>query len=294
MNPLRLAVDSAAKGLDRHRDERQRQQRDQRQHRVDRQHQRDRHDEHHDSAGHVHDGGSDHHAHRIQVVGGAGHQVAGTVGMKVGQWQPLQTREEQVPQVVLEVAGRPDDDPPDQKAEDTAHDRETQEQARIEPELATGHVRREIVDGVAEDPGPEQRERGGQNETAQTESELAAKLERMRDEPGKRGHGGSAGANGVPAAFRLRATANAQDNSSEGRDTRLSPLLDANTSVDRLGGWFGLPCRGQAGSATGPESIDEWHGLCFRMNGSRAAPPLPTAVATAMAVKRRRRTRPPG
>ena len=86
LDPLRLAVDRAAEGLDRHRDERQRQQRDQGQHRVDRQHQRDRHDEHHGGAGHVHHGGPDHHPHRVQVVGGAGHQVAGAVGVEIGQW----------------------------------------------------------------------------------------------------------------------------------------------------------------------------------------------------------------
>ena len=115
--------------------------------------------------------------------------VAGAMGVEIGQRQPLHPREERVPQVVLEVAGRPDDDPPDKKAKGPAHEREAQQQARVEPELATGHVRRQIVDGVAQDPGPCQRQCGGQDETQQTDRELAAKSEHMGNELGERGHG---------------------------------------------------------------------------------------------------------
>ena len=216
LDPLRLAVDCAAEGLDRDRHEWQRQQRDQGQHGVDRQHQRNRHDEHHGGAGHVHHGGPDHHAHRVQVVGRARHQVAGAVGMEIGQRQPLHPREERVPQVVLEVAGRPDDDPPDQKAEDPADERKAQQQARVEPERATGHVRRQVVDGVAQNPGPCQRQRGGQDETQQTDRELAAKPEHMGDKPGERGTWGRGRSQ--------KAEDSVQNNSSDRRVTRLSSL----------------------------------------------------------------------
>ena len=116
--------------LHRHRDERQRDQRQQRQPRVDRDHQRQRRDERQHRVRRVHDRRADHHAHGVQVVGGARHQVAGPVRLEVRQRQLLQVREEVVPHVVLDVPRRADQDAAHQEAEDAADEADRNEQGR--------------------------------------------------------------------------------------------------------------------------------------------------------------------
>ncbi len=77
LDRLEPAVDLLAEVANADRDERQRREGDERQPGVDRQHQDDRHDERENGAGRIHDRRPDHHAHRVEVVGGARHQVAG-------------------------------------------------------------------------------------------------------------------------------------------------------------------------------------------------------------------------
>ena len=98
---LGLAIDRAAEALDRHRNQRQRQQRRQCQPGINRQHEYHRHHEDDARVAHVHDGRPHHHPHRVEVVCRARHQVAGAVGVEVGQRQPLHVVKEKVAEFVL-------------------------------------------------------------------------------------------------------------------------------------------------------------------------------------------------
>jgi hypothetical protein len=64
-----------------------------------------------DGVGAVHQGGAEQHAHGIQVVGHAGHDVAGTVALIEARVLLLQFAEQVVAQVELDVARDADQNP---------------------------------------------------------------------------------------------------------------------------------------------------------------------------------------
>ena len=146
LDALEPLVDRRPEVAHRERDERQRDEREQREPHVERQHQPDGHDEDEHGVGGVHDGRPDHHAHGVQVVGGARHQLARPPRLVVGERLPFELREDVVPDVEFDVARRADDDPAYQEQKHPAHERHAEEQHRVEAESASldavGQMRR--------------------------------------------------------------------------------------------------------------------------------------------------------
>ena len=110
-------------------------------------------DEPQQGVGRVHDRRADHHAHGVQIVGRARHQVARAPRLVVGERHLLEALEERIAQVVLDVARRTDQDPPHQEAEHRADQGDPEQKSRVHRELLPGDPRVEIVDGVLENPG---------------------------------------------------------------------------------------------------------------------------------------------
>ena len=187
LDRLEALVDGRAEVADADRDERQRQQRHQRQPGVEREHQHDRDDEHQDGVGGVHHRRADHHAHGVEIVGRARHQVAGPPRLVVGERHLLQPREERVADVVLDVARGADEDVPHQVAEHRADAGDAEQHARVEGELAPGHAGGQIIDGELEDPRREQLDRGGDDDADEAQDELAAVFQEKREQPAERG-----------------------------------------------------------------------------------------------------------
>ena len=96
--------------------------------------------------------GPRHHPDRVQVVGGARHEVAGAMVMEIAEREPLELPEEIVPEVVFDATRGADDDPPHQKAAETADNGDGDQNPRVETEFRAGDVEGEVVDGVLQDP----------------------------------------------------------------------------------------------------------------------------------------------
>ena len=104
-----------------------------------------------DGVGAVHDGRAEQHAHGVQVVGHAGHDVAGAMLLVEARVLPLQVVEEVVAQVELDLAGDADDDPAGAEEEDALDGGDSDQQPGIEQDLLPGDALVEIVDGNAND-----------------------------------------------------------------------------------------------------------------------------------------------
>ena len=156
LDGFEATVDRAPEVAHRERDERQRHQRNQRQPRVDRQHQHDGDHEHEDGVRGVHHRGTDHHADGVQVVGRARHEVAGAPRLVEAEREPLELREEIIADVVLDPARRADEDPAHEEQERAAHDRDPEDQQRIEGELLPRDAGVQVVDRVLQHPRRQQ------------------------------------------------------------------------------------------------------------------------------------------
>ena len=89
----------------------------------------------------VHDARADQHAHGVQVVGGARHDVAGAGALIEAVREPLQVREEIVAQIELDFARDADQDPARQILEDGLDGRDSQQQQRIFQNVVANHRR---------------------------------------------------------------------------------------------------------------------------------------------------------
>jgi hypothetical protein len=174
LDRLEAAVDGTAEPLDRNGHERERHERDERQPRIDRQHHRDGDDEREDRRGRVHHRGADHHAHGVEIVRGARHQVSRAVGLVERERKALEAAEEVVAQVVFDLARDADDDSAHQVAEDAANDGETEQEQGVVRQLAAGHPRGKIIDGVLQHPRRELLEAGGSGDAQKANREGAA------------------------------------------------------------------------------------------------------------------------
>ena len=90
--------------------------------------------EHH-GVGRVHDARADQHAHGVQVVGGARHDVAGTRALIEAVGEALQVREQVVAQVELNLARNADQDPAGQELEDRLGSGDGQQRSGIKQQL---------------------------------------------------------------------------------------------------------------------------------------------------------------
>ena len=102
--------------------------------------------------GGIHDGGAEQHAHRIQVVGGARHDVAGAGALIVGIGEALEVLEQVVAQIEFDVARDTNHDPARQELEDSLTERDGNHQQGVENQLlGRASAFLEIVQGHADD-----------------------------------------------------------------------------------------------------------------------------------------------
>ena len=104
-----------------------------------------------DGVGRVHDGRAEQHPNRVQVVGGAGHNVARAVALIVGIGEAFEVGKEVVAQIELNIAGDADDHPARQKLEDTLGQRDGNDEQRVGEKFLAGDGGVQIVDGAAQD-----------------------------------------------------------------------------------------------------------------------------------------------
>jgi hypothetical protein len=186
LDPLESPVDGRAEQLHRHRDDRQRGHRHHRQPGVDRGHQQDRHDKRERRLRGIHDRRPRHHAHGIEVVGRARHQVASAVGLVEGRRQGLQVCEKRLAQVVLHVPGDADHDLPHQEPKPPADEGDRKEHGGVRGQLGTGHSGRQVVDGIFEHPGRQQLDRRGRQNAEETVGEGASVADEVRQQAAHR------------------------------------------------------------------------------------------------------------
>ncbi len=103
-----------------------------------------------DRVGGIHDCRAQQIAHGVQVVGSAGHDVAGAVALIVGVRKAFEVSEQIVAQVKFDVARNADDYPAGQELEDALGDKNGDHGQRVLHELLGGHSGMEIVGRMAE------------------------------------------------------------------------------------------------------------------------------------------------
>jgi hypothetical protein len=101
--------------------------------------------------GGVHDRRTEEHAHRVQVVGHAGHDVAGTVFLVVRGRLLLELSEEIVAQIEFDVARNADDDPAHEEEENAVEDGDGHDEAGVAEDLVPCDTLRQVVGSEAND-----------------------------------------------------------------------------------------------------------------------------------------------
>ena len=89
----------------------------------------------------------------VEVVGGAGHDVAGAVGLVERGGLALEIGEDVVAEVVFDFAGGADDDLAGDVEEDAGDGREADELGGVKKDFVRGGGVAEVVDGLADNNG---------------------------------------------------------------------------------------------------------------------------------------------
>ena len=150
LDALEALVNAAAESLDDDADGRQWEECVERQPGADRDHECQRASGVDDRVGRIHDRGAKQHADRVQIVGGARHDVARAMALVVGIRQAFEAREKIVAQVELDVARDADDDPAGQELEDSLGDGDTEQDGSVEQKLVAGDASVQIVGSFAQ------------------------------------------------------------------------------------------------------------------------------------------------
>ena len=129
LDALEALVDAVAEELDEEAGQRHRSPGQQGQPGADAQQEEERADGEEDRVGRVHQGRAEQHADRVEVVGHAGHDVAGAVVLIEAGVLGLELAEEVVAQVELDLAGDADEDPALGVEEDALGDRNQNQDA---------------------------------------------------------------------------------------------------------------------------------------------------------------------
>src|SRR5580658_630803 len=133
LNALEALVNAASEILDDYAGYGQRQKGEERQLRADGQHKSQRSGGGNNGVGRIHDRRAQQHTDGVEVVGGAGHDVAGAVALIVGVREALEVREQVVAQIEFDVASDGDND------------------QGVSEKFLPGHAGVKIVDGAAQD-----------------------------------------------------------------------------------------------------------------------------------------------
>ena len=108
-----------------------------------------------DSVGAVHDRWAEELADGVEVVGGAGHDVARAVGVVEDGRLAFEVAEEIVTEVELDLAGGADDDLAGDVEEDGGECGDEEEAEAVKEDFLLGDAVLHVVDGVADDGGDE-------------------------------------------------------------------------------------------------------------------------------------------
>ena len=136
-----------AKVLNRDADNRQRQECVERQFGADREHEGQRPGGKHNGVRRIHDRRPQQHAHRIQVVGGARHNVAGSRALVVRVRKPFEVPEQIIAEIKFDFAGNADHDPAGQKLENPLGGRHRQQEQRIGNQFVASDAEMKVVYG---------------------------------------------------------------------------------------------------------------------------------------------------
>ena len=151
LDALEAFVDLAPEILHHDADDGQRRESEDGQPRADAQHegQRARGEDH--GVGGVHDARADQHAHRVEVVGGAGHDVAGAGALVEAVGEPLEMGEQVVAQVEFDLARDANQDPAREELEDGFGAGDGEQPSGIGQQLMHSDALVQVVDGAADD-----------------------------------------------------------------------------------------------------------------------------------------------
>ena len=151
LDALEALMDAAAEVLDDDAGDGQGQEGDQRELGADGQHEDEGSDGEDQGVGRIHDGGAEQHADGVEVVGGAGHDVAGAVALVVGVGETLKVGEEVVAEVEFDVSADADDYVAGEELEDAFEEGDADDEQAIGEELLAGDAGVESVDGATDD-----------------------------------------------------------------------------------------------------------------------------------------------
>ena len=146
LDALEAGMDAAAEVLDEDAGQRHGREGDQRQIGADAQHEEEREDGKEDGVGAVHEARAEQHAHGVQVVGHARHDVAGAIALIEAGVLLLELAEEVVAQVELDVARDADENPALGVEEDALDEGDGDQQSGEEDNLLRGWF--PALDGV--------------------------------------------------------------------------------------------------------------------------------------------------
>ena len=155
LNALEAFVDAPAEVLHHDADHRQRQEGPERQLGAEVDHEEQRADGENDGVGRIHDRRAEQHAHGVQVIGGAGHDVAGAGSLVVAVGKRFQMAKQIVAQIELDIARDADHDPAGKELENAFADRYGHQHEGVGGKLIAGDSRVQIVDGPADHQGKE-------------------------------------------------------------------------------------------------------------------------------------------
>ena len=141
----------SAEVLDKNASGRQRQKGKHRKPRTDLQHERQRAGGKYDRVRRVHDRRPEQHAHSVQIVGRARHDVAGPRALIVRIRKRFQMLKEIVAQVEFDLTRNADQNPPHQKLKETFTERDHNQRKRVRDDLVAGDAPIQIVDRTADD-----------------------------------------------------------------------------------------------------------------------------------------------
>lgn len=128
----------------------------------------------------VHDAGAEHHADLIEVVGGAGHEVAGAHGLVVGGAEQEEVGEDVVADVVLDVAGDADEDEAHEVLQDAAGEAEQNDDEGEDPEAGEVLAGKEGIEAVADEEGVDAGENDFAEEAGEADGQAAAVAAEVR------------------------------------------------------------------------------------------------------------------
>lgn len=127
-----------------------------------------------ESFGPVHDAGAEHHADLVEIVGGAGHEIAGAHGLVEGGTEAEEVGEDIVADVEFHVPGNADEDEAHEVLENAAGEAEQDDEDGEDPEAGEVLVGEEGVEAVADEQGVDAGKDDFAEQATEAEREAAA------------------------------------------------------------------------------------------------------------------------